>query len=68
MTNVQEVSTYDRSCKIVANEHLRQSVLEDELSAGNYKDWFRTLLYMEENRRTEILQNRSVCKVIYTVM
>ena len=56
------MSSYGKGCKIVPNESLKVhvSVLEDELSSANYKEWFRTLLYMEENRRSELLKERYV--------
>jgi hypothetical protein len=61
------VSSYGKGCKIVPNESLKVhvSVLEDELSSANYKEWFRTLLYMEENRRSELLKER--CNGYYKI-
>ena len=52
---VQPYSKYGQSTELVSQEALCSEVLDRELSPENYKDYFRTLLYLEEHERQRFL-------------
>lgn len=52
---VQPYSKYGQSTELVSQEALCLEVLDRELSPENYKDYFRTLLYLEEHERQRFL-------------
>ena len=58
---VQPYSTYGHTnYKLVPLEQLYVEVLDGELSPECYKDYFRTLLYLEEHERQNFLTKEYV--------